>query len=162
MNIVDNNAVRRKDRIRMAAVRSFLDDVVACFHRRNNAALHLLYNNLHLLSTLSSLPIILREAEANSNNRLLFLPLLLLSTTIAEVEILCDDTFDRLIIISSRYLEKAAVYYQCSNLSLQKKMMLHDNQLESICILGIPTLLIISVLSVATEWQGPSLAVFLY
>jgi hypothetical protein len=112
MNIVDNNAIRRKDRIRMAAVESFLDDfldvylVVACLHRRN-AALHLLYNNLHLLSLILmiffSLSIVLREVEANSNNRLLFLPLLLLSTTIAEVEILCDDTtFDRLIIISSR------------------------------------------------------------
>ena len=101
MNIVDNNAARRKDRIRMAAESSFLDDfldmdsVVACLHRRN-AALHLSYRNLHLLSTLSSLSIVVREAEANSNVRLLFLPPLLL---IAEVEI-CDDTFDRLIISS--------------------------------------------------------------
>ena len=102
MNIVDNNAARRKDRIRMA-VESFLDDfldmhsVVACLHNRN-AALHISYRNLHLLSTLSSLSIVVREAEANSNNRLLLLPQLLLSTTIAEVEILCDDTFDRLIL----------------------------------------------------------------
>ena len=97
MNIVDNNAVRRRDRILMA-VESFLDefldmDLVACrLHRRNNAALHLLYRNLHLLSLIlmvpSSLPIILREAEPN--------PLCL----IAEVEI-CDDTFDRLIMSQS-------------------------------------------------------------
>lgn len=116
MNIVDNDDVRRKDRIRMAAVESFLDDfldmdlVVACLHRRN-AALHLLYKNLHFLSlilmTLSSLSIVLREAEANSNIRLLFLPPLWLSTTIAEVET-CDDTFDRLI-ISSRLIDSSCV-----------------------------------------------------
>ena len=89
MNIVDNNAVRRKDRIRMA-VESFLDEfldmdlVVACRLHRRNAALHLLYRNLHFLSLILLAPSSLREAEPN--------PLCL----IAEVEI-CDDTFDRLI-----------------------------------------------------------------
>ena len=93
MNIVDNNTVRRKDRIRMA-VESFLDefldmDLVACrLHRRRNAALHLLYRNLHLLSLILMTPSSLREAEPN--------PLCL----IAEVEI-CDDTFDRLIMSQS-------------------------------------------------------------
>ena len=88
MNIVDNNAVRRRDRILMA-VESFLDEfldmdlVVACLHNRN-AALHLLYRNLHFLSLILMAPSSLREAEPN--------PLCL----IAEVEI-CDDTFDRLI-----------------------------------------------------------------
>lgn len=107
MNTVDNNAVRRRDRILMA-VESFLDDfldmdLVACRLHRRNAALHLLYKNLYLLSLIlmapSSLSNILREAEPN--------PLCL----IAEVEI-CDDTFDRLIMSQSlarSYLEIAAV-----------------------------------------------------
>ena len=88
MNIVDNNAVRRKDRIRVA-VESFLDmDLVACRLHRRNAASHLLYRNLHLLSLVLMTPSSLREAEPN--------PLCL----IAEVEI-CDDTFDRLIMSQS-------------------------------------------------------------
>ena len=122
MNIVDNDDVRRKDRSRMAAVESFLDmDFVACLHRRN-AALHLSYKNLHFLSfilmTLSSLSIVLREAEANSNIRLLFLPPLWLSTTIAEVET-CDDTFDRLI-ISSRLIDSSCVLSAHCKMSFTK------------------------------------------
>lgn len=102
MNIVDNNAVRRKDRILMA-VESFLDDfldmdLVACRLHRSNAALHLLYRNLHFLSLILMAPSSLRDAEPN--------PLCL----IAEVEI-CDDTFDRLIM--SQSLTRSYIYSSC-------------------------------------------------